>query len=211
VGPLGFGDGLGDKQARFKHAVFANNMVYDDTFYIRHGAQNVTVRGNVLDGNGRSAIYIDSYQNDYQRGVIDVVIDENTAYNDEITGNFVYVGKDIDGLTLTSNLYVAPNLIPGQYNSAPVFVSDSDLSGFKKITNNLWPTGMNAIPWIQGGVNFVGTSMTPDNWLDGGEWNALDKVGEDFFQDVTLSSRSVHTITIGTKKFGSALVGNFHR
>lgn len=210
IGPLGFGDGLGDKQARFKHAVFANNFVYDDTFYIRHGAQNVTVRNNVLDGNGRAAIYIDAYQDDYQRGVIDVVIDRNTAYNDEITGNFVYVGRNIDGLTITSNLYIAPNLIPGQYNTAPVFVSDNDLNGIRKITNNLWPVG-NGIPWVQGGVNFVGTEMTPENWFTGSEWNALDGVGEDFFQDVTTSARDIHQFTLGTKKFGSALVGNFMR
>jgi hypothetical protein len=196
IGPLGLNDGLNEKQARFKHAVAEGNT-YTSQLFVQHGAEHITLRHNVFKNNGGIMIQVDGFNSTYNRGVVDLSILDNTGFNTASTGNFLNVGGSVDGITLTGNLLVAPNLAPGSYSTAAVYVNQNSLSSFRKITGNIWPANTRASSWAQGGMMFVGTSYTGDNHYSPAEWNALSVVGEDLFMDVALASNATSTTQQG--------------
>lgn len=204
IGPLNGADGVGTENRRFKHAVFESNVMRNDTFWVRHGAEHVTIRNNVLRFDGGTIFSIDGYSTQFGRGAKDVVYSNNTGHNASTRGRFLFVGGDVDGITLTSNLYVAPNFSPGVDAAAAVYVNDTDLRSFRTIANNVWPSGDNGIGWAQGGVNYLGTNWTNQNYRDPTEWNAMPQVQTDYFVDVNLAN-GAQRYSVGGVVAGSSL------
>jgi hypothetical protein len=102
----------------------------------------------------------------------------NTVINNGSNGQFLHVGGAVDGVTLDNNLYVAPSLETGPYSAAPVDVDNGDLTGFRSISDNVWPQptmhdGSGA------GINIVGSYKTAT------QWEAYVQVDHDQFKDVT--------------------------
>jgi PKD repeat protein len=204
IGPLGKNDGLTDKAARFVHAVAEGNTYTRDTLFIQHGAEHISVRHNTFKFDSGIQIAVEGFDSAYGRGVKDLRITDNTGINNSTSGNFLNVGGSVDGILLTGNLYVAPNLTPGSYTTAAVFVNQADLRSFTRISGNVWPSAARANGWAQGGVMFVGTDYTGANHLTPARWNALPQVGEDFFTDVSLTSGRTWT-TLSGRDFGARL------
>jgi len=72
--------------------------------------------------------------------------------------------------------------VTGSSSSAPVQITNADLSGFRAISDNVWP-----MPTIDdaanGGINMVGQSyVTPTRWEN------YSQVQHDQYKDVTLTS-----------------------
>ena len=104
-------------------------------------------------------------------------------------GKFLDVGGSVNGINLVNNLYVAPNLTPGAYQAAPVFVSGGDLSSFRVITNNVWAAG-HPLDYAAGGMNYVWpTWSNTAGYQTAAEWNARPQVGTDVFSDVSVDGR----------------------
>lgn len=188
VGPLGGGDGLGDKGARFTHARVEDNVQYEGTFFVNHGADHITLTGNTLFRDDAIAFDIAGWNAAYGRGNSDVVIDKNIAVNNGIKGygNFLMVESTTQGITLTDNVYVAPYLAPGAWGAAAVYVTAGDLTSFSRIDGNTWPATSRANSYAQGGMNFIGLSYNGSGHQDENEWNTSKAVGNDLFLDVTL-------------------------
>jgi hypothetical protein len=187
VGPLGDADGLPTKESRFKFAVFEQND-FTGTFTVHHGAEHVRVDRNVLRGDDANQIEVEGYSGSYGRGVVNVVFDENVGVNNGTRGNFIRVLGPVSGrFELTGNTLIAPNLQTGAYGTAAVYVHRSSLDDFTRIANNTWPTPDNALVFAQGGMNFVGTSMTSSGYLTASEWNAFGIVESDNFRNVRLT------------------------
>ena len=95
------------------------------------------------------------------------------------------LGGDATGITVTNNLYVAPNYVTGGTGSAaPLQIHDKDLSSFKLITDNVWPMPtFGAL--AKGGINYVEDS---DGYKTPAEWDAFVQVKHDQYKDVALSS-----------------------
>src|SRR5690606_14809642 len=81
VGPLGEGDGLNHTWHRWEYAVWENNTLHDETFFVEHGAEHVDFRYNVLDFDDKWAIQIEGWQSDYQRTSSDITIHGNVVIN----------------------------------------------------------------------------------------------------------------------------------
>jgi hypothetical protein len=192
VGPLGQKDGLADKAGRFNHAAFEGNQILSGgTIDVHHGANNITLRGNVnYVDSGAPAFKVEGWSNSYGRGVSDIVIDHNIAITQFETGQFLWLLASVDGVTLTNNVYVAPNLKAGSAGTAAVYVAQSDLSSFNSIDNNTWPSPSRSNGFARGGIAFVGTSYTSENHKTPTEWNSLGKVGDDQFTDVGMNNIS---------------------
>jgi hypothetical protein len=97
----------------------------------------------------------------------------------------------VNGVTLSNNLYVAPNFKIA-YDSAPVWIADSNLNSFRLISDNVWPMP-NALAG-GGGINKVGVYVSAD------KWEAYTQVKHDQFKDVTLATNymvSLGGITAG--------------
>jgi hypothetical protein len=208
IGPLGEGDGLTDKAGRWTYGVFDGNVI-NSGFDVVHGAERIMIRNNVITRNGNYAIKVDAYNSTYARGVKDVDIINNTVMNNSTKGNFVKYDGEAPGSTLANNLYVAPDLVTGSYNTAPVLVYDNDLSGFDFISNNVWA---NASPttYAQGGMNYVWpTWSNSEGYKTPTEWNAYGVVGTDYFSDVSVSSTWTPSSSSVAATAGRAYAGVF--
>jgi hypothetical protein len=191
VGPLGETDGLNEKWARFKHSAIEGNVLHDASFFLQHGAENVTIRDNTFLADDMPQIAVKAYNTTYQRGVVDLVIDHNVGINNGTTGNFLKLDGMSESITLTNNVYVAPYLQPGTFGTAAVSVSMADLSAFRRITGNIWPaTGRG---YLNTTMMYVGTAYTAANHYDPTRWNSQSVVGDDQFIDVRIDGVSTLT------------------
>ncbi|MEL7237921.1 MAG: PKD domain-containing protein, partial [Planctomycetota bacterium] len=186
VGPLGDGDGLSDKSARFKYAIFEGNESRDGHYQIEHGSQHVSIRSNVLHQTEPLAFKLEGYDYSYGRGVRDVRIVNNTIINQETTGRMFLADAGQQEIVLSNNLYVAPNLYTGPYLTSILWIAASDLSGFSEINNNVWADA-SADPWADG-IVYVGTGTSPDGFRDENEWLNYGRVRNDVFSDVNVDS-----------------------
>jgi hypothetical protein len=185
IGPLGNGDGMNDKGARFRYGVFDGNT-FDTKVAIDHGAERIMFRNNIIT-SAETAILVEGRNGSYGRTTNDIAIVNNTVVNNQDTGRFISVEEGAVGVILTNNLYVAPNLTTGSGASASVYVHDGDLSSFKFIGNNVWANAKSSL-WAQGGQNYIWPSWSNQSgYRDGGEWNGMSVVGTDYFSDVSIS------------------------
>ncbi len=183
IGPLGGADGVNDKGARARNVVLENNQIRSDVS-IYHGAEHVMIDNNIVYGS--TGFGVDGYNSEYQRGVADLHILNNTGINSSDRGNFLIVKGNVNGITLENNLYVAPNLVTGSWGSAPVYVADGNMNSFRIVKDNVWPA-INATTWAEGGSNFIGTSMVASGYQTANEWESWSQVEHDLFQSVYLS------------------------
>jgi PKD repeat protein len=172
--------------ASFAWAVFEDNTIYVP-LTIQAGASDVAVRGNIAFANNSTAFIVQGFNAAYNRGVSNVAISGNTEINDGTSGSFVTLLGTATGISLTDNLYVAPNLVFGNIGDtigAPVQVETADLSSFSDISGNVWPAYFDSDP-AKGGEMFIaalGSSFyaTPD------QWNTYPQVSGDEFEAVAL-------------------------
>lgn len=187
VGPLGDADGLKNPQQRFKFAVFEAND-FKGTLTVHHGAENIRLQRNFLRANDAHAVEVEAYNAQYGRGVVRLNIDDNVGSNNGTRGSFLRVlGSVAGGISLTGNTYVAPNLQPGAFGAAAVYVAKSNLDDFTVISNNTWPSGSNGLSYARGGVMFVGASMSSAGYRDATAWNGFAVVDGDVFRNVKLN------------------------
>ena len=190
VGPLGKENGMkGENSAgmRFNYAIAEDNEVINDQIVVNHGAQHVTFRDNVVHDDNGQGFAIDGYDDTYQRGVVDLKVENNTVTNDGTHGSFIDVYGAVDGIVMTGNLYLAPHLTIGSYETAPVKIAAKAYDSFTTIDGNLWPVAAKVVPWAgEGAINYVGDGYSDkDNFKTPAEWNAMSIVGTDFVDNVT--------------------------
>ncbi len=170
VGPLGGDNGLTDSGARFKHAVFEANRL-NGPFHIEHGSEDIEVRSNIIHSNIELAFAVQGYNSTYNRTTRNVRIANNTGLNYNDYGQFLRAWAGTSGMVVTNNLYYAPKLYAGPYETAIVRVDAGNLSGFSSIDNNVWADA----DWLNwaGGLMWVGTGGDNTGYLTKSEWLAL--------------------------------------
>jgi PKD repeat protein len=209
-GTLGFGPGPWTPPSDVvEYVVIDGNTIHNAQVYIAGAVHHAVVRNNVLDLEGSAQVVINpidpaGYASRYMS---DITVTQNTGINPTLAGNFLEVrGAARPGtITLTNNLYSAPDLVTGANMSAAVLVDAADLSGFQVISGNVWPAGGTQ---ANGGVNYVWGTWFGPGWQTADQWNAQSVVHNDTFRDVTLPD-GVYTLalngsTIGASGFAAA-------
>lgn len=182
IGPLGKTDGLKIKSDRSRCYVVEKNTFLGAPLEVQHGISDVMIRGNRFEVENGRCIIIDGFDTQYERGVKNIMIIENTGKNPGQTGGFLLVTGKVDGISLLRNTYVSPGLRPGVSQTANVYVSDKDLSGFRTIESNTWSLGR-PTSFAQGGVMYVWPSWSDRRgYLDPSEWTRDPKVKGDLFR-----------------------------
>jgi hypothetical protein len=182
IGPLGAGDGLGDKGARMQYVVAENNRVTGMTL-VEHGAEHVMLRNNIFYRDNTTAIDVSAYDYTYGRGVVDLTLANNTVVNNGSIGNFLRLEGPAQSISLVNNLYLAPNLYTGANGSAPVFVLQNDLSSFRTIHNNVWPNPNKAV-YAEGGINYIWPSWSnATGYRTEAEWDSFGQVYSETFDN----------------------------
>jgi hypothetical protein len=160
------------------------------------------VRDNVIMKNDGIAIDMKGYSAEYARGVKDVYIVHNTVINNAKGGKFLKVGGKVEAISVSNNLYVAPNYETGSSSTAPMQILCGDLSGFRTICDNVWPLPT-ITTYAEGGINYVGTGNNSSCYKTPAEWEAYAQVKHDQYKDVTLST--TYQVSLGGITAGAAM------
>ena len=186
VGPLGQKDGLPQKDWRLRTVVVEDNRISRSQLRIAHGTIGLVARNNRFWANDRTAINVEGFSREYNRGSSDLMISHNTAFNQGGKGSFLRVGGGARGVRVMNNLYVAPYLSPGSHETAAVYVDQSDLAGFEAVSGNVWPVGRPQ-PFASGGVFYVWPTWSDARgYLTLDRWLALSPVKGDAQADVVV-------------------------
>ncbi len=202
VGPLYHGSGLDNKGARINYIVIENNQIDDATLNLSHGSNHVMIRDNVIAQDGRPAIDMTGWSDLYNRGTSDVYIENNTAINKGTSGKFLLLENDASGITMTHNLYIAPNLAVQAGNGALEIMS-GNLNSFRLISDNVWPAPSDGYN-VHEGFLYVSANGVNDHagYKSPEEWEAYSQVENDQFKDVILP-RSSYQISLGGTTAGA--------
>jgi hypothetical protein len=183
-GPLGLWGEAASSQTDW--VKIEDNQLTDTFIYVQHGTHHAMIDNNVITRSGVQAIALSGVDGQ-GRTSIDITIENNTAINTGTTGNFIDVGGWVSGIVLKNNVWIAPKLVVGSYGSAPVYVANNNLSCFTQINGNVWPSPITNGTYANGGINFVGTSMTSSGYLSPTQWNSQGNVGTDLFENLNLN------------------------
>jgi hypothetical protein len=109
-----------------------------------------------------------------------------------------------------NNLYLAPNLKTGGNGSGVVFVFDSDLHSFTKITGNVWPV-VSPDAYAQGGYFYVWPYFSnQEGFKTPAEWDSYGQVSNEHYEDPSFngstfapsgSSTAAHAGVVGNGVF----------
>ena len=166
--------------------VIQDNQLTDTFLFVMPGSHHEMIQNNViLASGGEGAIDMNGTDAD-GRTSSDITIRNNTVVQSGIWGNFLRVQGWVSGVSLYNNLYVAPQLQVAYNGAAAVYVNGADLSCFSRISDNVWPSDtVPAGKWGAGGVMYVGTQYTADEFVTPASWLRYSEVSGDTLQDVT--------------------------
>jgi len=194
LGPLGGADGVDKPDSRLRNVVFESNLLEGGWLRIAHGAENLMLKNNVIKQSDMAQIIVDGYDSDYQRGVVNLNIVNNTGINHGTTGRFLWLGGSSEGVSVINNVYRSDNLIIGSSGAAAIQVANGDMSSFRTIANNVWPVPASVTKWIKSnapggtGIMVVGSQNRANSYYNIGTWNAQAAVLGDFQQNTPLAN-----------------------
>ena len=204
VGPLGlWGEPV---SAGTSCVVVEGNYVENSDIAIYPGAHDVSIRNNIISRGNSNMIDLIG-EDGLGRESSDIRILNNTGLSASATGQFLVVQNHVAGILLQNNLLIQPSLATGGNLTAPVYVTESNLSSFTYINGNVWQQPKTIYKYAQGGINFVASSYSINGYLTPSAWNAESQVGTDFFSNTALSG---YTPTAGMALTAdSAIAGVF--
>jgi len=213
MGPLGAADGWRHPESRTQYVIFEHNTLHGASIEVSAGSEHITIRDNVVNHEGRRAIYVKAQDETLgadgnplyaERKIINLTISNNTAINDSVDGSFLQVAGDTNRqITLTSNLFVSPNLEIGHDQNAAVYINDNDLSGFRTISGNIWNLPV-ANQLVNNAAIYVYSGVSLQGYRSASQWEAYNEVEGDIFENVTLSINS-RNATVGSVNAGARL------
>ncbi|HSU66184.1 MAG TPA: hypothetical protein VLJ39_04915, partial [Tepidisphaeraceae bacterium] len=186
--------------------VLEDNDFRNTQLQFNETVHHVMVRNNYFDMSwGAQIVLMPGILSDAYGHLTDVTITGNTGVSTGTNGQFLQVtGQMAPGtITLTQNLFIAPNLQLGWSSSAAVLVQAPDLSGFAQIADNIWPAPVTTTQGVAGVVNYVAGYASPTNYLTPAQWDAQNGVDNDQFTNAALSS-GVYQLTINGVTAGAA-------
>jgi PKD repeat protein len=196
TGPLGLWGEAATSSTEW--CVIADNQLTETMIYVQSGTHHAMIEGNVVTNSAKQA-FVFSGVDGQGRTSQDITLLNNTAIDTGTQGNFLRVWGHVDGIVMKNNLWVAPNITPGSYATAAVYLNEANLSSFTEISGNIWPAPATTGGYAHGGMMYVSTPgngyVTPD------QWNALNGVQGDTFQNVPLGDTyqmSLKSLLVGS-------------
>jgi hypothetical protein len=171
AGPLGGADG-GDPAVtsalRTRYVVIEDNVVSGTSGLIgaAPGAEDVVVRHNTVYGDDRMCFSIAGFDGKYNRGPLRITFENNLGINNGTQGQFIrQESAGAKAVRVSGNVYVAPKLVFGPYETAILFLHDpvsADPAGNAAftVTGNTFPDRQ---PY-NGGVILGGNEGNPSDW-----------------------------------------------
>jgi len=175
--------------------VVQDNYINNTDLVINEIVHHMLVQDNVFnlsgdDSRGQIDIYPGTLS-DPNGHITDITITQNTGLNTGTEGVFLWMYSQAapGAITLTNNLYSAPNEQLAVDGSTALLINAPDLSGFAQISGNIWPSPTTSGPYgTTGVVNFVAGYASPNNFLTPAQWDAESNVSNDQFSDAPVAT-----------------------
>jgi PKD repeat protein len=188
-----------------ENGVVENNIVKNVYINVRPGTHHLAIRNNVVQMDNSWGIQLENIEAGYDqvRKTDDVRITNNTVINNATSGSLLRLHGHATNITLTNNLFIAPHLKLDGSDAFGVDVTDHDLSAFKVISQNIWPS-LNTTS-KQDGLNYIGSEgVSAWGFKSANEWESLPQVKGDIYRNVALSTNGYST-RVGGFRAGSTL------
>jgi hypothetical protein len=177
------------------------NTMTNSQIQLHSAVQHAMVSNNRTDYSFYPQIIIQTQDPVFSSRVMsDITIDHNTGVLAGARGYFL----EIDGdryksiITITNNLFAAPQFEPGANNAANVYVLANTASSIAWSNNNTWAPATGISHLNAAAVNFIGTGPAMTNFLSAAQWNSLSNVGTDIFKATSVTGSNLTTAGTGT-------------
>ena len=175
---------LSDTTAQFNWAVFNDNQIAG-YINVQPAAIHTLFSHNVIWAGDATAFSVAGYDSTYNRIVSDLEIIHNTVLDNGTNGMFIELYGPASGVVLDNNLWLAPSLQYGIYNSVAVYINDVNTASFSQISDNVWPAG--SYQYSYGGQFYLGTSpQVTSDYFSIQQWYADGDIG-DVLANVTVN------------------------
>ena len=173
--------------------VVENNVLHDAELSISTIVHHMLVSNNTFDLSGEGNAQIDIQPGDLtdpDGHLTDITITQNTGINTGTNGEFLLLESQAapGSITLTKNLYEAPNDELGLNGAAALWIDAPDLSGFAQISGNIWPAPVTNGQGVAGVVNYINGYASSSSYLTPQEWDSESDVSNDQFSDTPLAA-----------------------
>ena len=185
-----------------EYVVIQGNTLNQGQLQLWGNDDNVMVRDNIFNITGMPDVQLQVTTTvDTSVKLGHVTITDNTGINTGTTGSFLTLYGDATPgtISLTNNLYSAPNLLSALSPDATggVYVVGANLNGFSLISDNIWPAASGVNKMYPDTINAVTGSIFPYGYMTADQWNATAQVVDDVFQDVTLANNTYQATANG--------------
>jgi hypothetical protein len=169
---------------------FDGNILHNSQFFMHGSVQHAMISNNFTDLEYYQQFELQPTEPAFpNRQMLDVTLTHNTGTQKGAIGSFLQIDGDIPWhvITVTNNLFAAPNLQPGDNFAASVSIRANTANAVAWFDNNVWAatTPMNNYYHV-GSVNIINPGLNPWAYVDANEWNNMSNVGTDAFRAVTV-------------------------
>jgi hypothetical protein len=173
-----------DPDRRILFVRVESNDFVESTLGLKPGAKHVRITNNIFDEPPGTAIDIQGFDPYLERASGKVEIANNTIVSSREHARAVYTTfTDVDGLVLRRNMFVAPNLVTGGYNSASVYLSHrwSTLPDDHLFEDNIWAMPVDRT-WCDGVYYAWDYWFACDGYLNEDEWEDLPHTHNEMYR-----------------------------
>jgi len=212
IGPLGGADGTSTPDTRTRWVVVEDNDLSISPFRVGAGTENIFVRNNIIKVDSESCIIVEQHDQSSSayaaRTILNLTIANNTGYNAATIGRFLYVmDREPDQITFVNNLYTAPNLSTGGWESVALYVNDSNLGSFRTISNNVYDIRRFGSTTDNGYFYVYPSWSSAVGFKNVTEWSSYAETGTEHYEQLTLSSNGAPSATSTAARSGIAVRG----
>ena len=207
--PLGQDDALPENTTVpwFK---FEGNTLSNAQLYVHSSVQHAMIDNNFSNLEYYQQFEIDLGDATYpSRRMVDVTFTHNTGTEQGTIGSMLQIdGDGYSGvLTVTNNLFAAPNLQPGNQFASSVMIKANSANAIAWDDNNVWAAPSPAFNYwyVPQGVNFIAAGLDPSKFLTSNSWNNLWNVGTDTFRTVSVNAGGSLQVSNNGQMVGAVL------
>jgi hypothetical protein len=172
---------------------FDGNTLQASQLYVHSSVQHGMISNNFSNLEYYQQFEIDPHDSTYpSRQMQDITFTHNTGAQQGTIGSMLQVDGDTPWhfLTVTDNVFAAPNLQPGNQFAASIMIKANTDNAIAWEDNNVWapPSAAYAYWYVPQGVIFIAPGLDPSKFLTASQWNGLSNVGTDTFRSVSVNA-----------------------
>jgi hypothetical protein len=188
---------------------FDGNILHNSQFFMHGSVQHAMISNNFTDLQYYQEFELQPTDPVFpNRQMLDVTLTHNTGTQQGAIGSFLQIDGDSPAgvITVTNNLFAAPNLQPGDNFATSVMIKANTANAVALFNDNVWAatTPMNNYYHV-GSVNYISPGLDAFAFVDANEWNAMPNVGTDVFKSVNVTLGGNLTVAVNGTTAGAVL------